>query len=129
MLPINSATKSVIPGISNWTVLRIVRDRDRSLLSSVAPNICRKSGVAVATPRSIVDQVTVRLECQETGAGFDPLRDRSWPVRVSTESSPYPARAGDDRVRIAGTDRDSFLQERQRESRNRRNGSIYRNEL
>jgi hypothetical protein len=39
-------------------------------------NISRKSGVAMATSRSIVDQVTVRLECQETGDDFDPSKDR-----------------------------------------------------
>jgi hypothetical protein len=53
--------------------------RDRPLLSSVAHNICRKSGVAMATPCSIVDQVAVRLECQEQGDDFDPLRERNWP--------------------------------------------------
>jgi hypothetical protein len=33
----------------------------------------RKSGIAMATPRLIVDQVTVRLECLETGVDFEPL--------------------------------------------------------
>ena len=42
----------------------------------VAHNIFRKSGVAMVTPHSIVDEVTVRLDCQEIGVDFDPLRDR-----------------------------------------------------
>jgi hypothetical protein len=33
----------------------------------------------MATPRSIMGQVTLRLECQETGDDFDPLKDRGWP--------------------------------------------------
>jgi hypothetical protein len=41
-------------------------------LSSVAHNMVRKSGIAMATRRSIVDQVTVRLECLETGVDFEP---------------------------------------------------------
>jgi hypothetical protein len=49
-------------------------------LSSVAHNMVRKSGIVMATPRSIVDLVTVRLECLETGVDFEALGDRSWPA-------------------------------------------------
>jgi hypothetical protein len=67
--------------------------------SLVARNIFRKSGVAMATPRSIVDQVTVRLDCQETVVDFDPLRDRSWPLAILNDSS-LPREPGAELSRI-----------------------------
>ena len=52
-------------------------------LSSVAHNMVRKGGIVMATPRSIVDQVTVRLECLETGVDFEPPGYRCWPGRAA----------------------------------------------
>jgi hypothetical protein len=91
MLPTNSTTKNEIPGTSKWTGLRKTArlqgwpkygrfpcspHRDLARSSLVAHNISGKSGIAMATPRSIVDQVTVCLERQETGDEFDSLRDQ-----------------------------------------------------
>jgi hypothetical protein len=42
-------------------------------LSLVAHNMVRKSGIVMATPRSIVDLVTVRLESLEAGVDFESL--------------------------------------------------------
>jgi hypothetical protein len=92
-LTINSKTKSVIPGTSKWPVLRKTAALQRSSKNGfhvrlirvnpvvVGATMVRKSGIAMATPRLIVDYVTVRLECLETGVDFDPLADRCWPLK------------------------------------------------
>jgi hypothetical protein len=43
-------------------------------------NIFREGGVAMATLRSIVEQIPVSFECQEKGDRFNPPKDRKWPV-------------------------------------------------
>lgn len=42
----------------------------------------RKSGIVMATPRSMVDLVAVRLECLEAGVDFESLGGRCWPTPV-----------------------------------------------
>jgi hypothetical protein len=58
-------------------------------LSSVANNMIRKSGIVMATPRSIVDLVTVRLECLEAGVdlGGGPVLAEAGPSKISVRAS------------------------------------------
>src|SRR6202789_2792705 len=83
-LTMNSKTKSVIPGTSKWAVLRRTAraftgapKMDTMFASSginpgrLMPTMVRKSGIAMATPRSIVDQVT-GFECLEAGVDLEP---------------------------------------------------------
>jgi hypothetical protein len=56
-------------------------------LSLVAHNMVRKSGIVMATPRSIVDLVTVRLESLEAGVDCESLEGgRCWPKPVHRKS-------------------------------------------
>jgi hypothetical protein len=49
----------------------------------------RKSGIDMATPRSIVDQVTARSECLETGVDFEPPGDRPISDRLASQNPPF----------------------------------------
>jgi len=48
----------------------------------------RKSGIAMATPRSIVNQV-IGPERLETGVDLEPPGNRSWPAGVRPATVPY----------------------------------------